>query len=203
MIAIQMMINGIYRRRLMNYEQLMEPVVERDFQNAIRFAVDKHAGQYRKHSGAPYIVHPLEVVKRLGLWGVGRDKNPGMWCAAILHDITEDCGVSIEEIRGRFGLMIALFVDDLTYREGIETKEEYLDSFREKRIGSLVIKLADRICNIEDYDDVDVSYAEKYLKKSLPLFDVFHERRVEIESRFGEHVAENIGDVVWEYQMYL
>jgi (p)ppGpp synthase/HD superfamily hydrolase len=78
---------------------------------ALDFATSAHAGQTRKYTGEPYIVHPIAVE------AIVRDV-PGasveMSCAALLHDVVEDCGVTVAELRQKFGRQVADLVWWLT-----------------------------------------------------------------------------------------
>jgi (p)ppGpp synthase/HD superfamily hydrolase len=77
-------------------------------QKAIDYATEKHKGQ--KYGDKPYITHPLAVLERV--------KNftgfTPMWCAAVLHDVVEDCGVTNSDIRHEFGSTVAEIVLFLT-----------------------------------------------------------------------------------------
>ena len=119
---------------------------------AIKYAMEKHQGQYRKDSGIPYITHPLEVMKLISNWGF---VDEDILCAAILHDVIEDCGVTKEDIAFEFGLEVAMMVQECTRKEedGKDTKGKwsFMMSFYEKSEESVIIKLADRICNVKDY----------------------------------------------------
>lgn len=78
---------------------------------AIQFATDKHKDQKRKFNGRPYITHPLRVMSRtLLIPGC----TEGMAIAAILHDVVEDCGVTVDEIKKMFGFDVADLVVGLT-----------------------------------------------------------------------------------------
>ena len=60
---------------------------------ALAFAIDAHDGAQRR-SGEPYVVHPIEVgiiLSRMRL-------DPEIIAAALLHDVVEDCGVSLTEL---------------------------------------------------------------------------------------------------------
>ena len=61
---------------------------------ALSFARAKHAGQLRK-DGQPYIVHPLTMAcNALGM-GI---KDDTVVATILLHDVCEDCGVSVAEL---------------------------------------------------------------------------------------------------------
>ena len=68
-----------------------------------------HTGQERK-TGDPYIVHPLETA--LFLADLHLDTNTIV--AALLHDVVEDCGVSLEDISEKFGFEVSKLVDGVT-----------------------------------------------------------------------------------------
>ncbi|MGZ7078608.1 MAG: GTP pyrophosphokinase, partial [Thermoanaerobaculia bacterium] len=59
-------------------------------ERAIAIAAEKHAGQTDK-AGAPYILHPLRVMLRVST----NDER----ITAVLHDVVEDCGVTLEDLR--------------------------------------------------------------------------------------------------------
>ena len=58
---------------------------------ALSFARDKHSGQLRK-SGEPYIVHPLTMACNAVSMGIKKD---AVIATILLHDVCEDCGVSL------------------------------------------------------------------------------------------------------------
>ncbi len=70
-------------------------------ETAISLAVEKHRGQVDK-SGEPYILHPLRVLMRVRELG----GSEAAQCAAVLHDVAEDCNVSLDDLRA------AGFTDD-------------------------------------------------------------------------------------------
>src|SRR5215831_17757747 len=78
--------------------------------NAKQFATLAHEKQFRKYTGEPYIVHPERVVQLLGLV----PHTDEMLAAAWLHDVVEDCGVSISYIRDLFGHRVASLVAQVT-----------------------------------------------------------------------------------------
>ena len=66
---------------------------------AIEFAVQAHAGQYRKGRRVPYIFHPIATAWTLVELGCDED----LLAAAVLHDTVEDTHVTLEDLRGEFG----------------------------------------------------------------------------------------------------
>ena len=76
--------------------------------DAIVFATYAHRDQLDK-AGVPYIFHPLRVM-------MGQPDETRR-IVAVLHDVVEDCPVSLPEIAMRFGPVIAEAVDALTRRK--------------------------------------------------------------------------------------
>ena len=73
---------------------------------AIRFATAAHAGQMRKASPHPYILHPLEAAVIVG----SMTSDAAVLAAALLHDTVEDAGITPAELRARFGDRVAALV---------------------------------------------------------------------------------------------
>ncbi len=84
---------------------------------AYGYAEECHSGQIRK-SGEPYIAHPLETA--LFLAGLNLDSHTII--AALLHDVVEDCGVTLEEVEARFGAEAAKLVDGVTKLTRMDTR---------------------------------------------------------------------------------
>lgn len=141
---------------------------------ALKFATKAHEGQKRKYTGEPYINHPKSVAARLKERG-----HPSyVIAAALLHDVVEDCGVSIEAIREKFGVKVARLVGEVTDvstpADGNRDVRKALDREhygRASRDGKS-IKLADMIDNSESIMRHDASFAHQYLQEKrllLPL----------------------------------
>lgn len=73
---------------------------------AFKTAKTLHGGQVRK-DGTPYINHPVEVAIILAEQGFDED----VISAALLHDVVEDCGYTLESIRENFNDEVASLVD--------------------------------------------------------------------------------------------
>ncbi len=76
------------------------------FEQAIQFAVEKHAGVTRKRENLPYILHPMEAAVIVG----GMTDDEEVLAAAVLHDTVEDTGATPEELEARFGRRVAALV---------------------------------------------------------------------------------------------
>src|SRR5687767_15793644 len=73
------------------------------------FSAFEHKGQVR-HSGEPYLVHPLEVASLLA----DMKLDVVAIAAGLLHDIVEDTQTPIERLRELFGIEIAHVDEGLT-----------------------------------------------------------------------------------------
>ena len=79
------------------------------------FASQRHAGQVRKGTDLPYIVHPEGVANILRRYYPGRaDLEAAGW----LHDTIEDTGTTADEIEARFGPDVRRLVEAVTKRPG-------------------------------------------------------------------------------------
>jgi (p)ppGpp synthase/HD superfamily hydrolase len=132
----------------------------------IEFMKNKHAGQIRKLSKDPYIVHPIKVAEILKTM----NENDDLIKAAYLHDTIEDTNTTLEEISEKFGLKVANLVKELTSdRAAIKEvgKAQYLTKkMNDMSMNALTIKLADRLDNVSDLNASDLEFARKYLKET-------------------------------------
>ena len=83
---------------------------------AYDFAREHHSSVLRK-SGEPYYTHPLTVAHYLAEY----DLDAPALMAALLHDVAEDCDVTIEDISMLFGEDVGQIVDGVTKVEQSET----------------------------------------------------------------------------------
>ena len=123
------------------------------FDRAIRFAVEKHAGQCRKGSQTPYIVHPLEAAAVVATVTA----DDALLAAAVLHDTLEDTSATAAEIREAFGERVAALVGDESEdkRPGQDPratwmirKQEALARLRSAGSDARLIALGDKLSNI-------------------------------------------------------
>ena len=172
----------------------MNDIVNKAFLNAVQL----HDGQTRKGTKIPYVYHVLQVAEQLALWDIPRDKEPDMWAAAMLHDTVEDCDIDPEQLREEYNTTIAHYVEQLTF-DGQVSKAEYLAGYKDKEIEVVVVKLADRFRNTNDFLNSDPKYAKKYWNKAQELTQAGLDRIDEIEKRFGHSTAVKIAEVIKAY----
>lgn len=102
-------------------------------ERAIVIAAKAHEGQ-RDKAGAPYVLHPLRMMLCLAT----NDER----ITAVLHDVVEDCGVSLEMLGAEgFSGQVLEAIDSVT-RRAEESYEEFVLRAASNPIGRRV-KLAD------------------------------------------------------------
>ena len=119
---------------------------------AIRFASLKHKDQRRKDPDAsPYINHPIAVAETL--WRIGRVRNIATIISGILHDTLEDTKTTPEELQAVFGEEIRSVVEEVSDDKGLskaDRKRLQVENANHKSKRARQIKMADKICNIQD-----------------------------------------------------
>lgn len=109
-------------------------------EKAIAMAAKAHEGQLDK-AGAPYVLHPLRMMLRLS--------TTEERVTAVLHDVVEDCGVSLDDLRtAGFTEGVIAAIDSVTRRHE-EPYEAFVRRAAMNPIGRRV-KLAD----LEDNSDL-------------------------------------------------
>lgn len=127
------------------------------FSRALIFATQCHEGQFRKGPlKIPYIVHPIRVANLvLECSKEYVEYHDDLMTAAILHDVVEDCKVTLDDIKTQFDDGVAKLVGELTSdKEEIARigKTRYLQTKMMKMsLDALLIKLCDRLDNISDF----------------------------------------------------
>lgn len=119
------------------------------FEKAVIYATNAHAGQTRKGTAIPFIIHPLEVASIVA--GITTDES--MLCAAVLHDVVEDCkNITIEDIRREFGNKIASYVEQESEDKSktwMERKGRTIEFLKyEASRNSKILALGDKLANI-------------------------------------------------------
>ncbi|ORM74747.1 GTP pyrophosphokinase [Pantoea wallisii] len=136
-------------------------------EQARRYATQAHAaaGQRRKYTDEPYIVHPAAVAELVR--SVTDDEE--MIAAAWLHDTVEDTPSTLQDIESHFGPRVAGLVDMLTDSAQPQAKNRAarkLAHFRHTADASpdaQTIKLADIIDNTRAIVQFDPNFARVYL----------------------------------------
>lgn len=126
-------------------------------ERAIAIAATAHAGQVDK-GGSPYILHPLRVMLRM--------TTLEERIVAVLHDVVEDCAISLDDLRKEgFSEDVLNAIESVTKVTG-ESYEDFVERAAQNPIGR-VVKLAD----LEENSDLsriaspsweDLERVEKY-----------------------------------------
>jgi len=118
---------------------------------ASSFAAVRHAEQKRKGTGLPYIIHPIGVADILANEAGVDDVT--VLQAALLHDVVEDTGTSIEEVHELFGIDVATIVAEVTDDKTLgkaERKRQQIAHAASASHGAKLVKLADKLYNLRD-----------------------------------------------------
>lgn len=129
--------------------------------SAIDFAAQRHRGQKRKgKKNTPYINHPISVLTVLTQH---KEFDENLLAAAALHDVIEDTTSSQEEILAlsdiiveKFGKQVLEIVIEVTDNKNLHYKERkrlQIINTPYLSINAKKIKIADKICNIQDLMD--------------------------------------------------
>jgi GTP diphosphokinase / guanosine-3',5'-bis(diphosphate) 3'-diphosphatase len=146
----------------------------REIVRAYRYAEAMHEGQRRK-SGEAYITHPVAVATELGALGLGT----ATMIAALLHDTVEDTPATLEDIRQHFGDEVAHLVDGVTKLDRIQVEskqQQQAETLRKmilamaKDIRVLVIKLADRLHNMETIEHMPREKQKRIAQETLDIY---------------------------------
>ncbi|MFQ5606249.1 MAG: HD domain-containing protein [bacterium] len=133
---------------------------------AIEFAARAHAGQFRKGTKIPYIIHPISVAKILIEHGCSDE----LAIAGVLHDTVEDTRVTLEQIKHAFGIEVAKLVASASEPNKSDLwenrKQHTLDMLKTAPREVLLLVCADKLDNIR-------SIAEDYRKYGDSLWSRF------------------------------
>ena len=144
-------------------------------ERAYEVAKEAH-GDQKRHSGEPYITHPVEVA--IILAELEMDKETII--AALLHDVVEDTDMTLDEVRREFGDEVAELVDGVTKLTQIKYSADKIEVQAEnlrkmflamaKDIRVIIIKLADRLHNMRT---LQYMTREKQKEKAKETMDIY------------------------------
>ena len=141
---------------------------------AFQFSDAAHLGQYR-HSGEPYITHPVAVAELCATW---RLDAPSIM-AALLHDVIEDTGCTKADLVEKFGSKVAELVEGLTKLDKLEFQshaEAQAESFRKmfmamaRDVRVILVKLADRTHNMRTLDAVPMEKRRRVARETIEIY---------------------------------
>jgi len=179
---------------IINRVQSYNPTADTDLiRRAYDFAAEAHKDQTRL-TGDPYITHPLAAADILA----DLEMDAESIAAGLLHDVVEDQGKTVDEIKSRFGDEVAMLVDGVTklkladfdmdveedeedrrddvpkkkhaeFRRGAENlRKIFLAMARDLRV--MVIKLADRMHNMMTLEGLPAERRLRVAKETMQIY---------------------------------
>ena len=140
--------------------------------NALEFAAIAHEGQKRKFTGEPYIVHPIDVARRVAN---AQASSTEAIIVALLHDVIEDTKYTYEDISRKFGTKIADYVLEVSKvsssEMGNRATRKHIDLLHYSRASAVgqTVKLADIQSNTKHIIRDDPNFAKTYLRECMNL----------------------------------
>ena len=143
-------------------------------QKAYSFAFYAHTGQKRK-DGSDYITHPVAVTEILLELKMDSDSI----CAALMHDVLEDCNVQKSNLAKMFGDDVAHIVDGVSKLGKIDHKniaDKNANNLQKMALAMandvrvILVKLCDRLHNMRTIEFVP---RKKQIQKSKETLDLY------------------------------
>lgn len=183
------------------YQTVSEYIQSKDelaiIQRAYDYADEMHFG-VKRLTGEKYIDHPLNVAYIL----TAIKADSATICAALMHDILEDCDVTKEEMEAKFGKEITDLVDGVTKINKLNfqgSNEATIANHRKILVGLsqdvrvIIIKLADRLHNMRT---LWVHSPKKQKEKAKETLDIL----TPIAERLGmNHIKSELEDLSLRY----
>ncbi|QWE01706.1 bifunctional (p)ppGpp synthetase/guanosine-3',5'-bis(diphosphate) 3'-pyrophosphohydrolase [Polynucleobacter sp. JS-JIR-II-b4] len=177
----------------------LKPEEIAQIKKAFQFSDAAHLGQYR-HSGEPYITHPVAVAELCATWRL--DAQSIM--AALMHDVIEDTGCTKADLVEKFGNKVAELVEGLTKLDKLEFQshaEAQAESFRKmfmamaRDVRVILVKLADRTHNMRTLDAVPMEKRRRVAAETIEIY-------APIAHRLGLNIIyRDLQDLSFRYSM--
>ncbi|MBN2572728.1 MAG: bifunctional (p)ppGpp synthetase/guanosine-3',5'-bis(diphosphate) 3'-pyrophosphohydrolase [Ignavibacteriales bacterium] len=170
------MLNDLLKLCKENLQSVNEELVKKAF----RLSYEAHKTGFRD-SGEPYFHHPYEVAKIITELMPLDDTTV---ICALLHDVVEDAGVSINIIKKEFSEKIADIIEGLTKISGafqgyeITQAENYRKMLLSmvKDIRVIIVKFADRLHNMRTLEFVKPHKQLRIAKETMEIYAPFANR---------------------------
>ena len=166
---------------MIRFEDLLEKVRRYNpdadvelLRRAYVFSALEHRGQVR-HSGEPYLVHPLEVATILA----DLKMDPVTIAAGLLHDVVEDTLTTTERIEAVFGTEVSHIVEGVTKISAISfssSEERQAENFRKMLLAMvddirvILVKLADRLHNMRTLLFLPEERRQRIAQETLDIY---------------------------------
>lgn len=165
-------------------------------EKALVFATKAHAGQYRKGTDRPYILHPVETMAIVMEFTEDED----MLTAAVLHDTVENTSVTLKRIEKEFGHRVAELVASVT--EDKKRKQPPEATWKARKFEMIFrLKNADRDTKIIWFADCLSNMRE--LKKDYDrygdeIWGRFNQKNKDMQGWYYREIAEILDDYYFE-----
>lgn len=142
-------------------------------EDVYNFAEKAHE-RHTRYSGEPYIIHPAAVAKILAEIGMSAKTI----AAALLHDTIEDTSATRDEIEEQFGEEILFLVEGVSKLGSVRYKgtDRHNESLRKLFVATsqdirvLIIKLVDRLHNMQTLEYVPEEKKERIARETLEIY---------------------------------
>lgn len=140
---------------------------------AYEYAAEAHK-DHKRYSGDPYMIHTAAVGHKLAFMGMG----PRTICAGLLHDTIEDTPITSEDIKREFGEEVLFLVEGVTKLSSVRYygTDRHNESLRKLFVATsqdirvLIIKLADRLHNMETLNFVPEEKQQRIARETLEIY---------------------------------
>ena len=166
------------------------------FRETLYFAAGAHEGQFVPGQNYSYVVHLMGVCMEALRAAMiePADANLIMQCS-LLHDTMEDTPITFNILNDRFGSQVAEGVLALTWQEG-ESIEEYLKKIARQSKEVWMVKLSDRIWNMQEPPEHwDLAKRKEYSREAKVILETL--------KAGSPYLAARLSDKIYAYNKYL
>ena len=166
---------------------------EERYDNALRFAAEKHKGQFRI-GGDEYITHPMAVAEIVKRQGYGIDVQ----ITALFHDLLEDTDATESEILKFGNEEILKAVKLLTKQKGYDMAE-YVAGIRQNEM-AFAVKAADRLHNLRCALVTDTEFKRKYIFETVDWYLNFSPEIPQAVKKLAESLDTPLAELPFLYE---
>ena len=158
--------------KVKSYNKFLNPET---LNKAYYFAVKAHENQ-KRHSGDPYVIHPVAVANILS----DLKLDSATIATGLLHDTIEDTHATYQTIKQEFGQEVADLVEGVTKISAFENQAVSIskaENFRKliiatsKDIRVLLVKIADRLHNMRTINAInDMEKKERIARETMEIY---------------------------------
>jgi len=167
---------------------------------AVAFAVKAHDGQIRKFENKPYVLHCIRVAEKVAR--VTDDED--VICAALLHDVLEDCpNIQPIDIYENFGGYVLHLVKELTDSPKSVGNREHRKRIDTERLAwasaeTQTIKCGDIIDNVPSIVEHDKNFAPRFIREKQTLIKVLDRANTELWEEANNLIQESAKKLLLE-----